>query len=400
MGNKYYTIILLGGKSNRFKGDVPKQFVNICGVPIFEKSATPFAFHKAMEAIVLVFPQNVNANKYDKSILRINKYSRTILATGGKKRGDSVYNGLLAIKDDVLNHQYDEDEICVLIHDGARPYISKEIIDRNIESLNKISKDTGIVTAIRSTDSIRMCANSALHNEEDKHIINSNPLNREDIFLIQTPQAFYFKNILKAYEQASESGLSFTDDAQVAENAGMKIELVKGGIENKKITYLKDLPMEIRIGNGYDVHRLVPGKGLVLCGTPVPCNKSFLGHSDADVPVHAIMDALLGAAAKGDIGTHFPDSDFKYKDASSMDLLREVKDMLEDWEISNIDVTIIMERPKIKDYIYTMRENLSKALNLEIEKINVKATTTEGLGFEGREEGASAFATCIIERGN
>lgn len=161
----------------------------------------------------------------------------------------------------------------------------------------------------------------------------------------------------------------------------------------------KESEMSIRVGNGFDVHRFVPGRDLILCGTPVPCDKGLLGHSDADVAAHAIMDAILGAAAKGDIGMHFPDSDDRYKGANSLELLAETMNIAGDVEVVNIDVTIIAERPRLAPYIDSMKQNIARTVGAPESAVNVKATTTEGLGFAGRQEGIAAIATCAIELG-
>lgn len=155
--------------------------------------------------------------------------------------------------------------------------------------------------------------------------------------------------------------------------------------------------MAVRVGNGYDVHKFVPNRDLILCGTPVPYEKGLMGHSDADVATHALMDALLGAAALGDIGKHFPDSDEKYRDINSLKLLTQVKEMLGDVTINNVDITIIAEEPKLSPYTQNMKENIARILEIPETRVNIKATTEEGLGFTGRKEGIAAFASCSIE---
>jgi 2-C-methyl-D-erythritol 4-phosphate cytidylyltransferase/2-C-methyl-D-erythritol 2,4-cyclodiphosphate synthase len=183
----------------------------------------------------------------------------------------------------------------------------------------------------------------------------------------------------------------------VAEHAGIRVALVKGSSANKKITTKEDIHMAGRVGSGYDVHRLVPGRPLILLGTPIPAKLGLDGHSDADVAAHALMDALLGAAALGDIGRHFPDTDDKYKGADSMKLLAEVRDMLGGAKIVNVDITIIAQAPKLAPYIDQMKNNVAQTLGIPGSAVNVKATTEEGLGFTGRGEGIAAQAVCIIE---
>ena len=199
---------------------------------------------------------------------------------------------------------------------------------------------------------------------------------------------------------AYEDGYYGTDDAVLAERAGNKVVLAKGSYGNIKVTTKEDLPLEIRAGSGFDVHRLVEDRKLILCGVEIPFEKGLLGHSDADVALHALMDAMLGAAALGDIGRHFPDNNIKYKDASSIELLRSTAEMIKEcgYKVSNADITIMAQQPKISPFISEMREKISKTLDVEDSCINVKATTTEKLGFVGREEGIAAEAVCILIR--
>jgi 2-C-methyl-D-erythritol 4-phosphate cytidylyltransferase/2-C-methyl-D-erythritol 2,4-cyclodiphosphate synthase len=185
--------------------------------------------------------------------------------------------------------------------------------------------------------------------------------------------------------------------AMVAEYAGISVALVEGSTANYKITTREDIQMTCKTGIGYDVHRLVPGRPLILCGTPIPNNLGLDGHSDADVATHALMDALLGAAGLGDIGRHFPDTDDRYKGADSMKLLAEVRKMLGDAVINNVDITIIAQAPKLAPYIKEMTLNISRVLGIPESAVNIKATTEEGLGFTGRGEGMAAIATCAIE---
>jgi 2-C-methyl-D-erythritol 4-phosphate cytidylyltransferase/2-C-methyl-D-erythritol 2,4-cyclodiphosphate synthase len=215
--------------------------------------------------------------------------------------------------------------------------------------------------------------------------------------MMQTPQCFKLSDIRSAYVVAALEELKATDDASVAEHAGIRVALVRGSSANRKITTKEDIHMATRIGSGYDVHRLVPGRPLILLGTPIPAKLGLDGHSDADVAAHALMDALLGAAALGDIGRHFPDTDEKYKGADSMKLLAEVRDMLGGAKIVNVDITIIAQAPKLAPYIDQMKNNVAQTLGIPGSAVNVKATTEEGLGFTGRGEGIAAQAVCMIE---
>ena len=241
---------------------------------------------------------------------------------------------------------------------------------------------------------------------------------REQLRAVQTPQAFTLPLILSAHAQAEKEGFRTTDDAALVEYTGEKVALVDGEVENLKLTTPEDLyigeriaqkrdkaqtkenkTMMMRIGHGYDVHRLVEERALILCGVNVPHTLGLLGHSDADVAAHALMDALLGAAAMGDIGRHFPDTDPTYKGADSLKLLDHVMELLEQegYRVGNVDVTIIAQKPKLKDYIPLMRTNLARRLKVDEKFVNVKATTTEKLGFEGEQLGISAHAVaCIV----
>jgi 2-C-methyl-D-erythritol 4-phosphate cytidylyltransferase/2-C-methyl-D-erythritol 2,4-cyclodiphosphate synthase len=242
-----------------------------------------------------------------------------------------------------------------------------------------------------------MIFDAPLKGEASYPIITSAHVDRNTIFMMQTPQCFKLSDIRSAYVVAVLEELKATDDASVAEHAGIRVALVRGSSANRKITTKEDIHMATRIGSGYDVHRLVPGRPLILLGTPIPAKLGLDGHSDADVAAHALMDALLGAAALGDIGRHFPDTDEKYKGADSMKLLAEVRDMLGGAKIVNVDITIIAQAPKLAPYIDQMKNNVAQTLGIPGSAVNVKATTEEGLGFTGRGEGIAAQAVCMIE---
>ena len=242
-----------------------------------------------------------------------------------------------------------------------------------------------------------MIPDAPLNGEHSYPIITSAHVDRGLVFMVQTPQCFALSDIRAAYVNAHDTGFTSADDASIAEHAGIRVALVKGSRSNSKITTKEDIHMAARVGCGYDVHRLVPGRPLILLGTPIPASLGLDGHSDADVAAHALMDALLGAAALGDIGRHFPDNDDRYKGADSMKLLSEVKDMLGGYRIVNVDVTIIAQAPKLAPYIDQMKANTAKTLGIPESDLNVKATTEEGLGFTGRGEGIAAQAVCMIE---
>ena len=274
----------------------------------------------------------------------------------------------------------------VLVHDAARPFVTEDVVQEVIRG----AFDRGAaVPCVAVKDSLR-------ENEGER----SRCVDRSRFFAVQTPQGFRKELLDEAYEKACKDGFSGTDDASLVERLGYNVEIVDGDYDNIKITTKEDLPMENRIGTGFDVHRLVEGRKLILGGVEIPYEKGLDGHSDADVLIHALMDALLGAAAMGDIGRHFPDTDDAYKGISSMKLLDRVNNILAEnmYSIGNADITVIAQKPKLSPYIEKMRENVADVLGIGKDLINIKATTTEKLGFTGRGEGIAAEAVCSIYR--
>ena len=289
------------------------------------------------------------------------------------------------------------------IHDGARPLVTADVIARTLESAQRFGSG---VAAVALKDTVKRV-------DEDSVVVDTPP--RDKLRAVQTPQTFEAGLIRKAHA-AYALGERATDDAALAERMGVAVHLTEGDVENIKLTTPEDMllarqvilkregqkeekPM-MRIGHGYDVHRLVENRKLILCGVEIPYALGLLGHSDADVALHALMDALLGAAALGDIGRHFPDTDPAYKGADSGKLLDHVVALLEEkgYTVGNVDVTIICQRPKLKDYIEQMRENVARHLKVDIDCVNIKATTTEKLGFEGEGLGISSHAVACIEK--
>ncbi len=387
---KIYAIIVSAGKGRRMGSPIPKQLLRYGNSTVLESTLETFVSHPAIDEIILVSPQDGSLDDiYDEILKRICHKPYSIVR-GGKERGDSVQSAL-----DYLEGIGADEESIVMIHDSARPGVSTEIIDRNIKAMELSS---AVVSCIPSVDSIRMIDGESLKKDTAYPIMESKVVERRLVYAVQTPQTFRLGAISSAYKTAKTAGYTGTDDASIADFAGMKVAIVEGSPENYKITTAKDIPMTTRVGTGYDVHRLVPERDLILCGTPVPNDKGLLGHSDADVATHALMDALLGAAGKGDIGIHFPDSDDKYKDANSLKLLAEVKSIIGDYAINNVDITIICQKPKLAPYMDSMRTNISETLGIPKTCVNVKATTTEGLGFTGEGEGISAIASCAISK--
>ena len=381
MNNKKKTAVIIAaaGTGKRMGSSIPKQYLKIGGEPILLKSIRAFCDNKEIDWIVVVTNGDyIQACLEMKDRYGLDKIQAVI--EGGEERQDSVYRAIVEI-----------DRLCpeieyVLVHDGARPFVRQETINAVLEAAEEKG---AAVACVPVKDSIRQ--------EKDGESAN---LPRQRLYAVQTPQGFQKEILRKAYEQAFADGYYGTDDATLAERIGQSVALVRGTYDNIKITTREDMPMESRVGTGFDVHQLKEGLPLVLGGVKIPFEKGLLGHSDADVLVHALMDALLGAAALGDIGRHFPDTDPQYRGISSRELLRRVKGLLDKngWRVGNVDITLMAQRPKIKSLIGDMTDNLSKTLDLETCRINIKGTTTERLGFVGREEGIAAQAVCLLYR--
>ena len=307
---------------------------------------------------------------------------------GGASRRESGYNGLCALPEDV--------EI-VSVHDAARPFVTPEIIRATVEDARRYGSgviSTPVVDTIKRIDPATRQVTTP---------------DRAQLRAVQTPQSFNYARLMQAHERARREGLNVTDDAMVYEHAYGSVHLsdAPGAERIVKLTLPEDFRRlraqkrpAMRIGTGYDAHRLAQGRRLVLCGVDVPHDRGLDGHSDADVAVHALMDALLGALGEGDIGRHFPDSDARYKGISSMLLLEQVMEIVRarGYRVLNADVTIVAQRPKLALYIVQMRENLAAVLGVDVECANVKATTTERMGFEGAQEGISAQAVALLEK--
>lgn len=370
-----YALILCGGSGTRMGAEGNKTLLKVGGVPAVVRCFR--AFKSAVKGIVLV----TRAGDKESFLDTLASYSCTPLAvvTGGDDRQASALNGLMALPTDAD---------IALIHDGARPFVTESIIRRVIESVEQYGSG---VAAVPARDTIKRA-------DAEGNVLET--LDRSALWQMQTPQGFFVKDLLAAHAAANER---YTDDAALMEAAGHSVRLVQGSPDNIKLTSPEDLRMvngmlSPRIGTGFDAHRLVEGRDLWLGGVKVPYEKGLLGHSDADVALHALMDALLGAAAMGDIGKLFPDKNPEYKDISSVLLLKEVGKRLKNagFTVGNVDVTIVCQAPRLSDYIPAMREVIAYTLGLPQGQVSVKATTTERMGYEGSGEGISAQAAALL----
>ena len=381
---KITALIAAAGSGSRMGANMPKQYINIKNKPVLIHTLDVFDTCSDIDDIVII--SRADDIDYIKELLQdynIKKVSDIV--SGGDTRQQSVINGLNRVNSEI-----------VLIHDGARPFVTHKQIRALIDEI-KVSSAASL--GIPVTDTLKLSNNSTIVKTVD----------RENLYGIQTPQGFKTDLIKKAHKYALENSLSVTDDCSVCEAMGIDVKIVTGSPLNIKITTPDDLILaegilnreekSMRVGMGYDVHKLVEDRKLILGGIEIPYELGLLGHSDADVLLHAIMDALLGAAALGDIGKHFPDTDDKWKGADSKDLLAAVYELItrKGAKIINIDATVIAQRPKLASYIPEMVKTVAKILNLDIDAVNIKATTTEKLGFCGRGEGIAAEAICSIE---
>ena len=370
-----YAIIVAGGKGKRFSNKEKKQFFKIGSKTILNLTVEKFLNHNLIDRIVIVIPEE------DKYKFNINDEKIYKISLPGEERKDSVLNALYTIENDIKPNDK------ILIHDGVRPFVSESLIT-NI--LNALEEYDCVVPGIKIFDTVKEI-------DSKNSIIKT--LNRDKLVRIQTPQGFKGK-LLNILIGNLKKPINFTDEASVFEFSGEKVKVIPGEEKNLKITTKEDIMKFYSssfTGFGYDVHRFCKGRELYLGGIKIEYDYGLEGHSDADVLIHSIIDAILGAAGYGDIGELFPDTDERYKDIRSTELLKIVaKKINDDFLINNIDSTIVCEKPKLKNYKNLMREKLSEILNIPVEKINIKATTTEGLGFTGRNEGIASYSVVTL----
>ncbi len=378
-------IIVAAGRGTRAGPGAPKQWRSLGGRPVLERTVSCFQRADIARIIVVLHP--------DDMITGLKLFGgRVTLVAGGETRSGSVRNALESL---------DPKEISkVLIHDGARPFADPDLISRVI---NALESAPAAAPAIPVTDALWRGAEG----------IVSGTQARDGLYRAQTPQGFALQPIVDAYRAADHAaGQLAADDVEIARAAGLPVTIVAGAEANFKITWAEDFArgekliererkMDIRLGNGYDVHAFTEGDAVILCGVQVPHNKALLGHSDADVAMHALTDAIYGALAQGDIGRHFPPSDPQWKGAASDIFLRHAGDLAREmgFAISNVDVTIVCERPKIGPHADAMMDRLAQILQIDVTRVSVKATTSERLGFTGREEGIASIATATLIKG-
>jgi 2-C-methyl-D-erythritol 4-phosphate cytidylyltransferase / 2-C-methyl-D-erythritol 2,4-cyclodiphosphate synthase len=382
---KIAALIVAAGRGTRASAPLPKQYAVIGGVPILTRTLAVFLHDPRIDLVQAVIGAGDEAF-YRGAIAGLQGANLLPAVAGGATRQASVRNGLHAL----APHKPD----AVLIHDAVRPFVSSDIIGRVIEPL---SRAPGAVAGLPVADTLKRAG-------AENRIAAT--VDRTGLWRAQTPQGFRFADILAAHEAAAAAGRhDMTDDAAVAEWRGLRVALVLGSEANRKLTTAEDLAMadtagigDVRTGSGFDVHRLVSGDHLWLCGVSVPHTQALEGHSDADVALHALTDALLGAIGDGDIGEHFPATDPRWKNAPShvflADALARVR--ARGGAIGNVDVTIVCEAPRIAPHRQAMRQRVAELLEIDVVRVGVKATTTEGLGFAGRREGIAALATATV----
>lgn len=390
-------LIVAGGKGERLGRDGGKQLTCIAGEPVLSHTLRVFEECALVEAVVVVTDPERVAEYRAVAVDPVGSTKVVAVVPGGASRADSVRSGLSAVPGATS---------VIIVHDGARPLVTPATIAGAIEMLEQDEECAGVVVGHPSYDTLKQV--------DALGVVVGTP-DRAAIWPAQTPQVFRAQALQDAYEQAAHTGWAGTDDASFVEHSGGKVRMFAGPQDNVKITVPEDLPMAeallnarkgqagmdgLRIGTGYDVHVLAEGRPLVLGGVTIPHERGLTGHSDADVLVHALMDAIAGALREGDIGRLFPDTDPRYAGASSVGLLREVAALMRDsgFRLVDADTVLVLEQPRIAPYREAMRTEIARALDVDVARVGVKATTTEGLGFAGRKEGVAAHAVVLLER--
>lgn len=385
---KVGVVLVAAGRGERAgQGDGPKQYRLIGGRPVIARALDAFLSHPAVDAVVAVVHPD------DRALFAASvgdAADRLIVVEGGATRQDSVRLGLEALREVA--------PATVLVHDAARPFVDAALIDRVIDA---VGERQAAVPALPVAETLKRAGSDAIVSET---------VARDGLFLAQTPQGFPFWPINAAHQKAHRAGRTgFTDDCAIAEWTGIPVKIVQGSPDNVKLTWARDIAMadqrlsasrlpDVRTGNGYDVHAFEPGDHVTLCGVDLPHSRRLSGHSDADVALHALTDALLATCGAGDIGTHFPPSDPRWRGAASRIFVEHAAALVraEGGRIANVDITLIAESPKVGPHRPAMVSALSAMLGISPRRVSVKATTNERLGFIGREEGIAAIATASV----
>jgi len=390
-------VIVAAGRGERAGSpeEGPKQYRRIGGRPVIAHTLERFlSWPRSGPVVVVIHPDD--AALYATATVDVDGAAKVITTFGGETRQRSVYEGLTALAGTEATH--------VMIHDAARPFVDHDTLDRVAAALDE--GHDGVLPAMPVTDTLKRGGSDGLVHET---------VPRAGLYAAQTPQTFLLSSIRTAHEKAAALRREdFTDDASIAEWAGLPVALVEGSVDNVKLTVKRDIAMadeklsqmsfpDVRTGNGYDVHQLEPGDGVTLCGVFIPHDFKLSGHSDADVAIHALTDALLATCGAGDIGDHFPPSDMQWRGAASKIFLAHAAKIVRERGgiITNADVSLIAEAPKVAPHRDRMRENLAEILGITVDRCSVKATTNEKMGFVGRGEGIAAIATAtVIYRGS
>ena len=376
--------MVAAGRGSRAARDVPKQYASVGGEPVLRRTIRAFASHEGIDAILTVIGDG-DAARYAETVRGLPKLLPPVI--GGATRQQSVMNGLEALAADPPD--------LVLVHDAARPFVSADVIGDVIAACDDAS---GAIPVVAITETVKRVEAGAV----------TATIPREALATAQTPQGFPYAALLEAHRSAAKAGRDdLTDDAAVAALAGLAVRAVEGDRANMKITTPADFSaaertlstaIETRTGHGFDVHTFGPGKSVWLCGVEIPHDHGLVGHSDADVALHALTDALLGTIGDGDIGMHFPPSDPKWKGASSdrflADAVRRVRE--KGGRIVNLDVTLVCEAPKISPHRDKMQARVAEIAGITADRVGVKATTSEKMGFVGRGEGIVAMAIATV----
>lgn len=385
-------VIVAAGRGERAgsHAEGPKQYRRIGGRPVISHTLDLFVNWQPARRIVAVIHPDDAALFEAACAASLPAGDRLVVVHGGATRQQSVLAGLEALAKDGVSH--------VLVQDAVRPFVEPAILERTLAAFHHGAK--AVLPAVAVADTLKRA---------DANGNVAETVSRSGLFAAQTPQSFHYPTILEAHRRAAVSGRDdFTDDAAIAEWAGVRVHLVEGSAGNVKLTLQKDIVMadqrlssalpDVRTGNGYDVHQLVKGDGVTLCGVFIPHDQSLSGHSDADVALHALTDALLATRGAGDIGDHFPPSDPQWKGAASRIFLEHAAGIVRagGGTIMNADISLIAEAPRIGPHREAMRRNLSEILGISLDRCSVKATTNEKIGFVGRREGIAAIATATV----